>query len=151
MKLLSHDKKTGHINPFVVMYLGSCEDDSVEESYILMDKAQNTLESVLTLCADNNEKVPEQDLLTVLFQSALALCWMAKQFDVAHNDAHMNNIMFVIPKEGDALYKKYIKTSLAGKKFTIPTQVVAKLIDFGWATQYMPDAKVKFSERTALR
>ena len=90
--------------------------------YLFIEKLNNTLEDLI------DDNIPEEELLSCMFQISFALTYLQKHYQFTHNDLHINNIMYVTT-ETEYLYYKYNNIY-----YRIPTYgKIFKIIDFGRA------------------
>jgi len=79
--------------------------------------------------SDFNVDEFEQTLLSILFQTTVALSYVQSEWNMIHNDLHIGNIML------QTTDKKYINYSIKGTFFRVPSHgMVIKIIDWNRAT-----------------
>jgi hypothetical protein len=89
---------------------------------IALEHCKDTLDSLLM------ETIPQEEILSALFQVIITLVMYQNVYQFTHNDLHTNNIMYVETSES------YLYYNYKGVNYKVPTYGrIFKLIDFGRA------------------
>lgn len=100
-----------------------------------------TFEDYLTNVQSIKNKTYLREMLNILIQVYIPLGNLMRSF--THNDLHSNNVLlYKVPDD------KYVEMQyyVAGKKFVIQTQYIAKMIDYG-RCYFEPDKKMEFYKK----